>query len=81
MTAAPPPDPRLGTVIDGRYTLVRRLGAGGTGVVYQAEQRAMGRTGERGPTPPPGSSPQQRTKAKRRTRTADAPFSHLKHGG
>ncbi|MBK9070891.1 MAG: protein kinase [Myxococcales bacterium] len=43
MTAATPSDPRLGSVIDGRYTLVRRLGAGGTGVVYEAEQRAMGR--------------------------------------
>jgi hypothetical protein len=33
-----PYDPRLGTTVAGRYKLVSRLGAGGMGTVYEAEQ-------------------------------------------
>lgn len=43
MTQPTANDPRLGAVIDNRYTLVRRIGAGGTGVVYEAQQHAVGR--------------------------------------
>ncbi len=33
-----PPDPRLGTVVAGRYRLILRVGSGGMGTVYEAEQ-------------------------------------------
>jgi tRNA A-37 threonylcarbamoyl transferase component Bud32 len=37
-------DPLVGRVVLGRYRLGRRLGAGGMGSVYEAEQLAVGRT-------------------------------------
>ena len=36
-------DPRLGTVIDGRYRLDERLAAGGMGVVYKGERIGIGK--------------------------------------
>jgi serine/threonine-protein kinase len=36
-------DPRLDTILDGRFRLVARLGAGGMGVVYRAVQLSVGR--------------------------------------
>jgi serine/threonine-protein kinase len=36
-------DPRLGKLLDGRYRLDQRLGAGGMGVVYKGEQVALGK--------------------------------------
>jgi eukaryotic-like serine/threonine-protein kinase len=36
-------DPRLGTVLGGRYRLLRELGAGQVARVYVAEQIEMGR--------------------------------------
>jgi serine/threonine-protein kinase len=42
--AAPGPgDPMLGRVIDNRYRIVSRLGAGGMGAVYRVEHLAMGK--------------------------------------
>ncbi len=37
------PDPLVGTVVAGRYRIVRRLAAGGMGVVYEATQEPLGR--------------------------------------
>jgi len=37
------PDTMIGRVLDGRYTLVGRLGGGGMGIVYRATQHSVGR--------------------------------------
>jgi tRNA A-37 threonylcarbamoyl transferase component Bud32 len=37
------PDPLIGALIDGRFLVTRKLGEGGMGVVYEAEQTAFGR--------------------------------------
>ena len=41
----PPPgrDPRLGTILDGRYRIVDALARGGMGVVYRGERLGLGR--------------------------------------
>jgi serine/threonine protein kinase len=39
----PATDPYLGRLLDGRFSLTRRLGQGGMGAVYLADQRSMGR--------------------------------------
>jgi serine/threonine-protein kinase len=36
-------DPLIGGVVDGRFTILSRLGAGGAGVVYAAQQESLGR--------------------------------------
>jgi serine/threonine protein kinase len=38
-----PGDPMLGRTLDGRFTILSRLGAGSMGTVYRAKQHAMGR--------------------------------------
>lgn len=37
-------DPYIGRVIDGRFTLLSRIGKGGMGVVYRAQQAPLGRS-------------------------------------
>ena len=37
------PDPMVGRTLEGRYTILARLGAGSMGTVYRAKQHAMGR--------------------------------------
>jgi serine/threonine protein kinase len=39
----PDTDPRIGTVLQGRYRIDQRIGAGGMGVVYKAERVGLGR--------------------------------------
>lgn len=41
--AIDPPDNLIGTILDGRYRIVRRVAEGGMGVVYEAEQAALHR--------------------------------------
>src|SRR5262245_17230589 len=36
-------DPMVGRTLEGRYTILARLGAGSMGTVYRAKQHAMGR--------------------------------------
>ena len=38
-----PNDPMLGTVIEGRFTMLQEIGAGGMGKVYRARQLSVGR--------------------------------------
>jgi serine/threonine-protein kinase len=42
-TARSKPDPLIGTVMEGRYEVLARIGAGGMGAVYRARQAAMDR--------------------------------------
>ena len=37
------PDPRIGTMLEGRYRVTERLAAGGMGVVYKGELTAIGK--------------------------------------
>lgn len=43
LIAVSEPENLVGTVIDGRFEIVDRLGAGGMGTVYRARQRSIGR--------------------------------------
>jgi predicted Ser/Thr protein kinase len=44
LSSAPRGDPFVGRIIKGRYRIVSRLGDGGMGAVYRAEQLSVGRT-------------------------------------
>src|SRR5215471_13116843 len=39
----PPPDPRVGSVLQGRYRILARLASGAMGVVYRGERVQLGR--------------------------------------
>jgi tetratricopeptide (TPR) repeat protein len=43
MTALPHDDPRIGSVLDGRYRILDRVSTGGMGVVYRGERLHLGR--------------------------------------
>src|SRR4030095_2795167 len=38
----PEPDPRIGLILDSKYELIERLGAGGMGAVYRARRLHIG---------------------------------------
>jgi eukaryotic-like serine/threonine-protein kinase len=43
VAALEPADPLIGRVIDGRYRVIEKIGAGGMGAVYKVEHLAMGK--------------------------------------
>ena len=43
MASANPPDPRVGSIIQGRYKILETIASGGMGVVYRGERLQLGR--------------------------------------
>ena len=43
-TLRPPPDPRIGNVLQGRYRILAKLASGAMGIVYKGERLELGRS-------------------------------------
>lgn len=69
---------RIGTVIDGRYRLIEKIGSGGMGTIYRAEQLNVGREVALKLLRPPGGE-EERAEALTRFENEARAVAQLKH--